>query len=709
MSAPNSSVLRVIVTIGILLAGKAALSSTPDSVTVYDIDEIVVTATRRSEQVMSVPFIANVQDWTDFQLTRQVRTIPDAMRETPGVSVQRTGHGQGSPYIRGFTGLRTLFLIDGIRLNNSTFREGPNQYWNTVDPWSVSRIEVVKGPSSVLYGSDAIGGTVNAISGEYGNGISPDDGYTLLAIRAASAEQSAIIRPEFGVVGQDFNLQFGLSLKDFGDLRSGGGTQRKTGYGEQDADLKLSWDLAEERSLVAAVQHVTQDDAWRTHKTIFGESWKGTTTGDDLRRSLDQTRTLAYVQYRNDDLSWRSGNLMLSLSWHQQDEERLRVRNDGRYDRQGTDVGTLGMWGQVEIPGRHSTWVSGIELYRDYVDSFRTDWSAEGLLVSEGIQGPVADNASYLTGAAYLQSQIQIQENSTVIVGARYTWSKVDANSVRNPTDGERMTINGDWRNLIGSIRLSHRLAGRSDVALFAGVSQGFRAPNLSDLTRFDSARSNEFEIPVANLNAEKFITSEIGIKTNAGRWAGQFAIYQTQIDGLIIRTPTGRIVDGEFEITKTNSSRGYVRGVELQARYRPTDQWEVFGNVAWVDGEVDRYDVANSEKIEEPLDRLMPAMMQVGARRQQPAGRHWMEGLVSLVDRQTKLSSRDRLDTDRIPAGGTPGRATFTLRGGWVISEGLGVSLAVENVFDKDYRTHGSGVNEAGRNFVASVSWQAY
>jgi len=48
--------------------------------------------------------------------------------------VQKTSQGQGSPFIRGFTGFRTLFLIDGIRLNNSAFRDGPNQYWNTVDP-----------------------------------------------------------------------------------------------------------------------------------------------------------------------------------------------------------------------------------------------------------------------------------------------------------------------------------------------------------------------------------------------------------------------------------------------------------------------------------------------------------------------------------------------------------------------------------------------
>ena len=92
-------------------------------------------------------------------------SVPEALSETPGVLVQQTAHGQGSPYLRGFTGFRTVALVDGIRLNNSTFRDGPNQYWSTIDALAITRLEVVKGPASVMYGSDAVGGTVNASCG----------------------------------------------------------------------------------------------------------------------------------------------------------------------------------------------------------------------------------------------------------------------------------------------------------------------------------------------------------------------------------------------------------------------------------------------------------------------------------------------------------------------------------------------------------------
>jgi hemoglobin/transferrin/lactoferrin receptor protein len=91
---------------------------------------------------------------------RIARTLPEALEGVTGVAVQKTAHGQGSPFIRGFTGFRTVLLIDGIRLNNGVFRDGPNQYSATVDPFALGRLEVVRGPGAVLYGSDAVGGTV---------------------------------------------------------------------------------------------------------------------------------------------------------------------------------------------------------------------------------------------------------------------------------------------------------------------------------------------------------------------------------------------------------------------------------------------------------------------------------------------------------------------------------------------------------------------
>ena len=114
-----------------LLAGSlmlwASLAPAQEDNESFMLDPVVVTATREPLGLLDLPNSVSVLD--QGELTRRlVRTLPEALVETPGVLAQKTSHGQGSPFIRGFTGFHNLALIDGIRLNNSVFRNGPNQY-----------------------------------------------------------------------------------------------------------------------------------------------------------------------------------------------------------------------------------------------------------------------------------------------------------------------------------------------------------------------------------------------------------------------------------------------------------------------------------------------------------------------------------------------------------------------------------------------------
>ncbi|MBD0259314.1 MAG: TonB-dependent receptor, partial [Cytophagales bacterium] len=120
----------------------------------------VVTAQRFETDVFNRPeAIAVVGEEALRQ--RVPRSVPEALPGATGVFLQKTNHGGGSPFVRGLTGQQTLLLVDGIRVNNATFRSGPNQYLNTFDPQSLGRIEVLRGAGSVQYGSDALGGVVH--------------------------------------------------------------------------------------------------------------------------------------------------------------------------------------------------------------------------------------------------------------------------------------------------------------------------------------------------------------------------------------------------------------------------------------------------------------------------------------------------------------------------------------------------------------------
>lgn len=656
-----------------------------------------MTASRVEEAGFDAPYSLNIIS-DDALRDKSVRTPTEALRGIPGVMPQKTSLGQGSPYIRGFTGYHNVYLVDGIRLNNSTFRSGPNQYWNTIDPLSLSRIEVVKGPGSVLYGSDAVGGVLNAITkGPQGYA----DGFHsggLLSYRISSAERSEIGRVEaYATWDRKLGLYLGGSLKDFGDLQAGHevGRQHDTGYDEWDGDFKAEYFINPDTRIVVGHQHVTQDDVPRTHRTIYGIDWEGLAPGTDLRHDLTQERELTYVQLHAENLkSWVEA-VHLSLSWQEQDETLRRVRANGRYSREGFEVGTLGASLQLESLTPIGKLVYGVDEYRDNVHSFST---------ANAIQGPVADDATYGLTGLFIQDIIPVHEQFDLTLGGRYEHARAHADKVLDPTTNLATTVDGHWDSFVGGARGVYHVDRARHWNLFGGVSQGFRAPNLSDLTRFDVARTNEIETPSLSLKPEHFLSYEVGAKAEYQNFALQASYFYTVIEDMIVRQPTGNVIGGSNEVTKRNAGNGFIHGVEVAPSWRFHPQLTAFGGLTWMTGQVQDYPTAAPNLEWEPVSRLMPTSGQIGLRWDHPGKRLWAEVTGTFAGRQDRLSADDTRDTSRIPPDGTPGYAVLSMRTGCQVTKNTDITFSIENVTDADYRTHGSGINEPGRNFIFAL-----
>ena len=676
---------------------------------VATLPETVVTALRAETTLAEVPGTVHVVDRTALQAAAP-RTTPDAFRGLPSVLVQKTGYGQGSPYLRGFTGFRTLMLVDGIRLNNSTFRDGPNQYWNTVDPWSVARYETVMGPAAVLYGSDAVGGTVNALTLAPPEWAGQPVYARTLAVRAASADESLQTRAGIrGRATEKLGFAAGITWKKFNDVRGGAdvGRQRHTGYEETDFDLRADYDFDSGATLTLAHQQVAQDDAWRTHSTFYGIAWEGLKTGDDQMRAYDQDRALTYLRLADGDRAGAVAAYRLTLSRQAQDERLRRLRADGRRDESGVDVTTWGAALELESPSAFGRWVYGVEVSRDEVDSFGRRYKADGSLNKVEVQGPVADDATYDLVGVFVQDTAALFGGALEVTpGIRYTYAALDADRVLDPVGGEAMARADDWDSVVGSLRALAPLGAERRHAVFAGLAQGFRAPNLSDLTRLDAARSDEIETPVAALDPERFVSAEVGARYDDGRRSAEIAGYYTWIEDLIVRAPTGAVVDELQEVTKKNAGEGYVAGVELTLGWQVAEDWHLRLMGSWMEGQVDAYPTSDPVAVRDDVSRLMPVTGQAAVR-WQPAGQlYWLEAVVDAAEKATRLSADDERDTQRIPDGGTPGYAVLALRGGATVRDDLRLTVALENVADEDYRIHGSGVNEPGRNLVVQAEW---
>lgn len=673
-----------------------------------ELPEIVVTPMRGPIPQAAAPAAVYRVEMRDRSAAELARSTPEALREAPSVLSQKTAHGMGSPYLRGFTGFRTLALVDGIRLNNSVFREGPNQYWATIDARSVRRFEVVQGPASVLYGSDAIGGAMNAQPVEPPAWSGEPKWTGRLSYRGATAENFNGGRVEyFGRSSPEIGAVIGFTQNNLGDLRGGRsvGLQRNTGYSEWGGDVRLVFEPDHGARLTLAHQSFRQDDVWRTHRTVHGVDWKGLARGDDGEHVYDQARDLTVARLETGDTEWGPARTF-TVYRHAQSEDLRRVRADGRRDARGFDVVAWGAGAQASRPSAVGRWTAGAEYQADLVDSYGRQYDAAGTLKKNEIQGPVADDAVYHLTGVYLQNLLPLdaERRFEMISGARYTFARAEADRVKDPRTGAPFRVADEWQDVSGSLRGVARLGEQGASAVFAGISQGFRAPNLSDLTRLDIARSNEQETPTSGLEPERHLSFEVGARLDFSPVRVEAAAYRTLMDGVIVRAPTGRVLDdGLVEVVKRNAGDGWVQGVEGRVDVALTREWSVWTQAAWMEGEVDGYPDSTTTLRREPVSRLAPAAARAGLKWASENGRWWIEGVGEAAKKADRLSAADRRDTQRIPPGGTPSYAVAHLRAGAKLHDRVRLAVAVENLFDADYRIHGSGVNEPGRNFVVS------
>lgn len=676
-----------------------------DDVQVDEASEVlVVTASRYVEPINTAAASCEVLD-RETLFERQSRTLPESLERTTGIMVQKTGNGQGSPYIRGFTGFGTLLLVDGIRLNNATFRSGPNQYWNTVDSYSIDRIEIFKGSGSALYGSDAIGGTVQAFTlmPEYAQSESDETGGRVFT-RLSSAEDSISSRIEGEYRSQRYAFLIGATYKHFGDLKAADiGRQKKTGYDEYNYDIKARFKMRGDRELIFAHYTTILNDAWRTHKTKYSTAeWEGTSAGTEEKFSFDQERELTYLSYRDNEANRAFDSLNVTLYYQQQDEIQTRQKKvTSTLYHNETNVDTFGLNLDMVKESDWGTWAYGATYSVDQVDSHVDD--PKNFLY--GIQGASPNDSYYHIAALYLQDRIYLTERLDLTIGTRATYTKADIGSYYNPNTMAKDEQSDDWTSLCSNIRLGYHFL--DDKALiYASVAQGYRTPNLSDMARYDDFGTSSKEVPASGLDPELYLTGEVGLRYTDDVIAWHMAYFYTDIDDQIIRTLDHVDSGGTSIMTKVNGGSGYVHGFECEFAWQLHRQLLWSSGVTLISGMTDYYDEKNQVDIHEPI-RTMPYTIYSALRWESLDKRYWAEIVEVASDKEDRLTASDKIDQQRIPPGGTPAYATTDLRIGWNVSEKCSTVLALENCFDEDYRIHGSGSNEAGRNLVWSFEYR--
>ncbi len=646
------------------------------------IDELTIVGSRQETLLTRSP--NSVSLLAEEELKNQPYiSLPDVISSMPGIWMQKTNHGGGSPFIRGLTGYQTLILIDGVRFNNSIFRSGPNQYLNTINSLSLGGIEVLRGSGSVQYGSDAIGGTIylktkNADFLETGKKIS-----VIPYLKWGSRETGYAGRGEF--IYQDANTVsiVGLDYKKYGDIYAGGdlGILSPTGYDEYSADIKIRQKLNENNELSFLFQHLSQQDVPLYHKI---------NPGDYSTYHFDpQQRNLFYLKHTlKSSKRWLS-KVTTTLSYQNSLEIRKLQKTGETILRKETDeVSTIGF--NIESLSRFTpNWsmTTGFESYYDMVNSNTLTSFPDGSNYQS--RGLYPDNSWVMNNSFYNIHQYGYKK-LYLQGGLRYNSFILNIN---NKLFGATEIKPNAF---VGSIAANYELL--NNTFLFLSVSSAFRAPNINDVSSF-GITDFRYEIPNYNLQPEYSKNYEAGIKIKTNKTYFSASLYRNDLTDLITNVEASYLsldsIEGFKVYQRENSNKARIMGAEAEYKIQVNRNLKFSGFLIYSHGE----NISGNE----PMRRIPPLNTSTSLEYRVSSGfttrLSWL-----MAGEQNRLSGGDISD-DRIADGGTPSWNILNLHMNYSFSK-LNLNIGIINLFDTAYRIHGSGVDAPGRYLSTSVSY---
>ena len=678
--------------------------------------------------------------------TMGARTLPEALEEMAGVTVQTTNRGAGAPILHGLIGPSNMLMLDGLRYHQSTWRTGPNQYLATLEPSALDSVEVLLGSQSVSYGSSAMGGVMQMLPAA----LPPADGVVGGAsLRFTSADTATEGWGRVGYRQGALSAVIGGGYRNFGALRLGGGDVAPiSAYSQGGFFGRLRYELTKSTAITGSYVGNRLRDAGRADNVNQGDLRWYDNDDDmawvDVRHhgsggALEEVR-VAVALHRSDEIARRTrckvGSVASDIATCVDGAEALAADPNsapvGNVTRQNSNQDTVRTLGGVvrmglrPLAGRLRERVRldlGAEAWNDVVTGSTASErrSDKGWTWSESARGNFSADSSFTELGAFANAEIVAWKRAglrlVTDVGGRF--ALFSANAERVPTLG---TLGYDATGLVGSANV--RLI--ADRAMgYLSWHQGFRAPNLQETTVLGDTGST-FEVPNATLNPERSDAFELGGRLQLAQLALHAAVWWTQLSDAIDSREVPTTEYAAFGIDaatvgskpvrqRINRGEATLRGAQLTATGHLPLGLQPWLQFAMTQGEVLQDDGSSS-----PYRRIPPLGGAGGLRLQRE--RWSVELFARFAAAQDQLASGDESDL-RIcedpsnpgktykaggkPCPGTPGWVDVGVRGGMRLSSQLRVDLVARNLLDSRYRVHGSGVDAAGIGGSIALSGQ--
>lgn len=632
---------------------------------------------------------------------RSAGATPQLFQNIPGVLVQRTNAGGGSLIIRGRNGNQNVIMIDYVPINDAGWRFGNVQYLNTIDEGVIERIEVIRGPESVLYGSGATGGVVNIVTKsrkDFSQTVAANGNFIT---NYSSAWDYGYNRGELSANFSNLGIFAGTDYFSSGSLHAGDGVTfpaYTVGYQQTAADVRLDYLIGDNWRITMDYQHLNQPQVPRTDRFPLPQVdptrfVNRPTVFEPQERDFGYFRIIGF-----DNAPGPINALMFTFNMQQRREGEFETRFD-RIDRRTrlpeiTDsFENVVNWG-LDLRGftnlfTGNTLTYGTTYYHDAVDAIRLRRRIDrrridrrsGQIVQ--ITPALPPDGVYSQFGIFLMDRWQVFDWLTLTAGIRY--SNVNAEGTVDAFGPNRRFFNESFQNWPGEVGFVLKLT--ETLNWVGSIAGGFRAPNLEDLGSSDRSTGRGQDFGVTDLSAERCINYETGFKYQDESIYFACTYYYNDFPNQIVRIPAGGGVN------LRQNTEGFIHGVELEGQWLLTSNWSLYAIGSQTYGQDTLLNV--------PQARINPAFATLGTRwtyRTRNFG-FFLDCFCELSGKQTRLNPSD-LEDIRIPIGGNAAWQTANLRCGFDLNNLGRLYLGYYNIFDQNYRVLGSGIDAPGAEF---------
>ena len=700
--------------------------------------EIIVSNTKWDEDRKFIPkqFVKTTQSEILFI---NPQTSADLLQKTGHIFVQKSQLGGGSPFIRGFSANRLLLTVDGVRMNNAIFRGGNLQNIISIDPLSVQNAEVILGPASVVYGSDAIGGAANfetlqpILKTKNTSALSGNVFY-----RYSTANKEQTIHADVNIASKNWGSLTGFSFSSFDDLVQGSDGPddylRNEYVKRSNNEDIIVQNKNPEKQVPSGYEQYNfiQKILYKPNKNWdAGINFIYTTTSDYdrydrlLRKENDQFSNAEwfYGPQRwlmvSNKIKYKKQHLLfdkLSVTNAYQFFEESRNTRDFKSEIRNTNTENVHAY-SLNIDAKKNYDITTINYGFEYVtntvlsDAIQTNIINNEIVPQAETRYP--DDSKWRSVAAYCLAKTKLTKSWGLEGGIRYNHiylnASFDDSTLGFPFDEAKINTGALTGSLGSTLQISKQLIAK------ANFNTAFRAPNIDDIGKiYSDSKPGALVVPNPNLKPEYAYNSEIGLSYNDEKVTVSAASYYTFLDNALTRDKF--TLNGNEEVNFRgessevfaiqNSNSQYVYGFEFDAQFLLLPKLYFNGNYTITKGEET---LSTKEKV--PVRHVSPNFGRFSLSYQK---RKWhIEAFTEFNEgfsfEELAPSEKDKEFIYAKDGSGNPFQPswyTINLRGSKIIFKSFTFTAALENITDQRYRPYSSGISAPGINFVSSLKY---